>query len=256
MDHTAIFERVEMKYVLTAQQYEQLMNMISCYLRPDEYPHSEITSIYFDTDSYQLIRSADDHQAYREKLRLRSYNGSSITDDSPVFLELKKKYNGVIYKRRQEMTYRQARQYILFGTMPCDSQIMKEIDYTRRSCHTLEPKAVISYHRDSYAGISDDIRMTFDTSIGYNTSKLVLAGSRPQGYITNGEVIMEVKAFSTMPLWLSAALDSLHVYPGSFSKYGKVYQQHIMKGAQTCSNYCLHPYSHPHLTAPLSSFAQ
>lgn len=85
MDYTAIFERVEMKYVLSSNQYQQLMTIIREHLEADVFPHSEISSIYFDNNQYSLIRKSLEHPAYKEKLRLRSYC-EIINDSSPVFL--------------------------------------------------------------------------------------------------------------------------------------------------------------------------
>ena len=254
MDYTAIFERVEMKYVLTESQYTELMAEIRDHIQPDVYPHSEITSIYFDSDTYQLARTSTANPAYKEKLRLRSYC-TEIKDDSPVFLELKKKYHGVTYKRRQDMTYRQAMDYLLFDKMPCNSQIMQEIDYTRKKYGNLNPKVLIAYSRDSYAGVNCDLRLTFDSQIGYNLVNLNMKNSRPDSQLTSGEIIMEVKTASSMPLWLSETLNRLHIYPGNFSKYGKIYQEKINRGGKSCSTYYSRQYSHLHLTAPVSSYA-
>ncbi len=253
MDYTAIFERVEMKYVLTQDQYEALMAAVKDHLVPDEYPHSEIKSIYFDSDTYTLARRSSDHPVYKEKLRLRTYC-QQISDSSPVFLELKKKYHGVTYKRRQEMTYQQARNYILYGTLPFDSQIMKEIDYSRRQ-NALKPKAAVFYSRDSYAAKDHDMRLTFDRNIGFNISNLNMRDTAPDQSLTHGEIIMEVKTITSMPLWMAEAVSRLHIYPANFSKYGKIYQEHISKGEKKCLNHYLHQYSPLHLKPQLSSAA-
>ncbi|MBR0385603.1 MAG: polyphosphate polymerase domain-containing protein [Erysipelotrichaceae bacterium] len=201
-----------------------------------------------------MIRSSLDHPAYKEKVRLRSY--TTVKNDSdPVFLELKKKYLGVTYKRRQEMTYREAMNYIQFGTLPCSSQIMKEIDHVCRKQYELSPKVLISYSRDSFAAKDHDVRITFDHDIRFSLGNLSMKNENREKRLTDDEVIMEVKTITSMPMWLVTALDSLHIYPSNFSKYGQIYQKYLMKGVQTCHSYYSIPYSRPHLTAPLSSFA-
>ncbi len=234
MDYQSIFERVEAKYVLTKKQYSELMNELNNRLVPDSFPHSDISSIYFDTDDYRLIRSSLDKGSYREKLRLRSY---CLKDDtSEVFLEMKKKYHGVTYKRRQAITYREAMNYILFGKMPCDSQIMKEVDYLMNKYPDLKPKVLIRYQRDSFVSKEDNsLRITFDYRIQYSTENLILLNNNPEKTLTDDDtIIMEVKSLNAMPLWMTRTLDKMNIFPGNFSKYAQIYTNDILKGAKTC----------------------
>ncbi len=234
MDYQSIFERVEAKYVLTKKQYSELMNELYNRLVPDSFPHSDISSIYFDTDDYRLIRSSLDKGCYREKLRLRSY---CLKDDtSEVFLEMKKKYHGVTYKRRQAITYREAMNYILFGKMPCDSQIMKEVDYLMNKYPDLKPKVLIRYQRDSFVSKEDNsLRITFDYRIQYSTENLILLNNNPEKTLTDDDtIIMEVKSLNAMPLWMTRTLDKMNIFPGNFSKYAQIYTNDILKGAKTC----------------------
>ena len=121
-----VFERTEKKYILTLAQRRELLKRIAEHIKPDEYGESTVCSLYFDTDDYRLIRRSMEKPVYKEKLRLRSY--STPKRDSNVFLELKKKYNGVVYKRRKTMKLGEAKDYLKYGVMPDDSQIMRELD--------------------------------------------------------------------------------------------------------------------------------
>ena len=89
MNSQYIFERTEMKYIITEQQKQQLFALISDHLVDDLYPHSEISSIYLDSDDFRLIRNAYGCKDYKEKLRIRCYG--AVNDDSTVFMEIKKK---------------------------------------------------------------------------------------------------------------------------------------------------------------------
>lgn len=131
MNELEIFERVESKYILTKEQYLQLSLKINDYIKPNQYPHSDTTSLYFDSDNYELIRTSLDHPAYKEKLRIRGYG--DITDDSPMFIELKKKYEGVTYKRREISSYQDVREYVLFEKINNNTQIMREVDFLLKS---------------------------------------------------------------------------------------------------------------------------
>lgn len=255
MDYQEIFERVESKYVLTRRQYEEVMNRIGSRLVPNMFPHSEITSIYFDTDDYRLIRTSLEKPAYKEKLRLRSYGIRN--DQTAVFMEIKKKYNGVTYKRRQDMTYRDSTDYILFDKMPCDSQIMKEIDYLRNKDKQLNPKVLISYSRDSWDGKDgSDLRITFDSNIRFSLNNLLLINKKPENRLTDDNtIVMEIKTITAMPLWLTNILDEMNIYPSNFSKYGQIYQDYLMKGVTKCLNSYSHQYI-PNSISPVTYYAQ
>lgn len=154
MSVTTVFERTEKKYIITAKQKQELLERINEKVCSDKYGESTVCSLYFDTDDFRLIRNSIDKPVYKEKLRLRSY--FVPTDDSKVFLELKKKYKGVVYKRRETMTCSQAKQYIANRILPNNSQIMKEIDWTMNFYKTLTPKMFIAYDRIAFVGIKDN----------------------------------------------------------------------------------------------------
>ncbi len=188
-----VFERTEKKYILTLSQRRRLLEMVNNYIKPDEYGESTVCSLYFDTPDSRLIRQSMEKPVYKEKLRLRSY--STPKAGSNVFLELKKKYNGVVYKRRKTLEYTVAKSYIENGVLPDDSQIMREIDWT------------MHYYKR------------------FRTDNLDLGkGHYGERILDRDLCIMEIKALSAMPLWLTDALSELHVFPGTFSKYGTAYQ--------------------------------
>ena len=258
MDYQSIFERVEAKYMLTRQQYLELMERCKDHLQPNIYPHSDITSIYLDSYDYRLVRSSLDKPAFKEKLRLRCY-GEIKNDDAPVFMEIKKKYKGVVYKRRQDMTYRQAMNYLLFDRMPVDSQIMREIDWLRNSEAILEPRVIINYQHDSYDGIEEkDLRITFDTDIRFSLDNLTLKNRNLKECILDDSmIIMEIKTLTAMPLWLVETLSELSIYPHNFSKYGEIYRQYISKGGiRKCSVPYLNQYTVNSVLPHISSAPQ
>ena len=235
-----VFERTEKKYILTLSQRRRLLEVISRYIKPDEYGESTVCSLYFDTDDSRLIRHSMEKPVYKEKLRLRSY--STPKRDSNVFLELKKKYNGVVYKRRQTLKYTQAMDYIREGVMPNDSQIMREIDWAMKYYPGIAPKMFIAYDRTAFYSKTDhELRITFDRNVRFRTDNLDLAkGHYGERILDANLCIMEIKALSAMPLWLTQALSDLKIFPGSFSKYGTAYEiteqrKNDYKGGQYCA---------------------
>lgn len=222
------FERYEKKYILTPDTHRRLMNELKQYLRPDSFPHSQILNIYYDTDDFSIIRASIDKPVYKEKLRLRSYGVPAR--DGTVFAELKKKFDGVVYKRRCAMSAEQADDYINKGMLPAtDGQIMNEIDYFLDSIKP-SPKVFIGYDRTSYAGINDPgLRVTFDTNIRWRTDNLDLRKGAYGKFLTpGGFILMEIKIPGAAPVWLSSVLSKLGVFPSPFSKYGAWYKQEVL----------------------------
>lgn len=226
MDYQNIFKRHEMKYLLNRQQKERMLEALKTYMRPDQYGHACIRNIYFDTDTFRLIRRSLEKPAYKEKLRIRSYQTAG--PDDTVFVELKKKYHSIVYKRRIALTEQAVRECFRTGApLPVQSQIADEIHYFRCYYQPLHPAVFLSYERDAYESLDgSDFRVTFDENIQYRQEDLSLA-SDPYGkpLLRQGEALMEIKAANAIPLWMSRQLASQQIYQTSFSKYGAAYQQ-------------------------------
>jgi len=223
------FKRYEKKYLLSAEQYEALWQRLESYIEPDEFFSSTVCSIYYDDDSYSLIRHSIDKPVYKEKLRLRSYNVP--TADGEVFVELKKKFKGIVYKRRVRMTASEAESY-LAGHIPApkDTQMFREIDWFMKM-NKPTPKVLIACDREAYRSKEDhDLRITFDRDIRWRNTELSLTdGSHGELLTEPGQVLMEIKIPGAAPLWLAAMLSELEIFPKSFSKYGTCYKNHILE---------------------------
>lgn len=219
------FRRVEKKYPITVSQQKALLSCIGHRLIPDSHGKNTVCSLYLDTPSWRLIRESIDAGAYKEKLRIRSYG--TPNPDTPVFLEIKKKYKGVVGKRRVQLPLSQAIAYIRGGEKPCAGQIMDEIDYALRFYGHPQPAMLIACEREAYFGAEDPaLRITFDTAIRYRRQSLNMEdGSEGKRILPPNKVLMEIKTAGAMPLWLSEALDALAIYPGRFSKYGTAYRE-------------------------------
>lgn len=224
-----IFKRYEKKYMLTTAQYHALMKELEKRMARDEYGEHTISNIYFDTADFRLIRASIEKPVYKEKLRLRAYG--RVDENSTVFIELKKKYDGIVYKRRVTMKLPEARRYLYFRQRPqMDSQILQEIDYTLTH-YDLIPKAYVAYDRVAYYGKKNpELRVTFDKNIRCRNHSLDLQkGSHGSLELENGMILMEVKIPNAMPLWMSSLFSLLCIYPVSFSKYGSYYKTHLIQ---------------------------
>ncbi|MBO5869129.1 MAG: polyphosphate polymerase domain-containing protein [Clostridia bacterium] len=219
-----IFKRIEKKYRISLTDKENLLSEISDKLIPDSHGKSRIFSLYLDTPDYRLIRASIEAKTYKEKLRLRCYGIPN--DDSKVFFEIKKKFKGVVYKRRVAMTLTDAKNYIYNGRNPEDSQIMREIDYAMKFYNHPAPSMLITYDREAYyLKDAQYVRITFDSNIKYQLGELFYENGSGKQILSDDKCILEIKTDGAMPLWLSHALDKYEILPSSFSKYGTAYRE-------------------------------
>lgn len=222
------FQRYETKYLLNQPQYLLLMKQLKDRIYPDEFCESTICNIYYDTPDFQLIRASLDKPVYKEKLRLRSYGVP--TPDSKVFLEIKKKYHGIVYKRRVPMTLLEAEQYLTGIARPkTDCQILREIDWFRKFYGDLEPAVCLCYDREAYVDRNNsNLRYTVDTNIRWRRDQIDLqSGDGGAPLLDEGQHLLELKVPDSMPLWLVQLLESLDIHQTSFSKYGAIYQTNL-----------------------------
>ena len=232
MDATCIFKRIEKKFLLSEGQYDRLFRRTGARLRPDEYGRSTVMSLYLDTPDHRIIRDSIEAADYKEKLRLRSYGTPGA--DTAVFLELKKKFGGVVYKRRVSMTLAAAERYLREGVRPFESQIMSEIDWAMQLYRRPGPAMLIACEREAwFDGERPDLRLTFDRGIRYRERELQLsAGSAGIALLPEDAVLLEIKTGGAMPLWLADALDAEGIFPSSFSKYGRAYAHSLGEAAR------------------------
>ena len=223
MEEQLIFKRREIKYLISKSQLEYIKQKMSTYMKTDEHGCNTILSLYYDTPDFRLIRKSLEHPVYKEKLRLRSYGRAK--EDTKIFVELKKKYESVVYKRRMEMTEMEAEDYFKHGRKKGDSQIFREIDYFLKIYHGIKPMVLISYEREAfYAKDDHEFRITFDDNILWRNHNLTLCGEIYGNKILEPDtVLMEIKAADAIPLWLVKLLSENNIYQTSFSKYGTAY---------------------------------
>ena len=255
------FMRTELKYMLDMNQYEALLEEIHKYMNPDKFcvggKDYGIYNLYYDTPDDFLIRNSLEKPYYKEKIRLRSYYSPANPDDK-VFLEIKKKVNGIVTKRRVTLTLAESDAYMLHRQKPVDmskyiqKQIFSELDVFMNSYNDIKPKQYISYQRSAFFGKEDsNFRLTFDRQLTERRYDLSLGlPSYGAQIIAPNQRLMEVKIVGAMPLWLADAMARLQIRRISFSKYGTAYKRYIrqklyaegkLKQTTACSPLNLHP---------------
>ncbi len=222
------FKRYEMKYLLNDEQRDRLMRVMATRMMPDEYGPSTVCNVYYDTPTNLLVRRSMEKPSYKEKVRTRSYGVAKPND--PVFLELKKKSEGVVYKRRATLEPTRAAA-MLEGRGNPTNQIERELDFSIRRYGGLQAYAFLAYDREAFFAVDDhDFRMTFDRRLRYRTTDVsLLAGDHGDLLLPEDQSILEVKTAKAIPLWLVRFLSEEGLRKASFSKIGHAYQRECEK---------------------------
>lgn len=223
------FMRREIKYLLTAELEAAILDRIQGFITEDVFSQQTNGSLYCDSPDDALIRASLEKPVYKQKLRLRTYG--TPDDDSIAFLEIKKKFQGIVYKRRAQTTYGEAMEYLNGGAIPVctgynDAQVIQEVDWLIKRFQ-LSPKTAIFYDRRAFHANDDpEVRLTLDRNVRYRCDELDLC-SGTSGILLKSQphCVMEIKSAGAIPLWLTHILTELSLFPGSFSKYGTAYRE-------------------------------
>ncbi len=215
MTAQTVFKRYELKFMLTTKQYELLKVALADHMAQDQFGRHTIHNVYFDTEDYLLIRRSLEKPCYKEKLRVRSYG----KDSGQVFVELKKKFDGVVYKRRMELPKTIAFDFLTKGKpLAKPTQISREIRYFMEHYQGLKPMMYLDYEREAYYDrAGGELRLTFDHNIRQGNGLPVLSA---------GQVLLEVKTAMGLPSWLLEFFSGQKIYKTSFSKYGTAYEKY------------------------------
>lgn len=225
----SIFERREVKYVMTKEQYEKLMSAIRDQLVEEEFFKYKILNIYYDTKNFDLFRKSSEKPEFKEKLRVRNYG--EVEDGKKVFLEVKKKYKGIVYKRRIELEREEVYEAIRKRELPMQLKTINQREigmFLKR--YELEPQVYLSYDREAYQWKTNpDFRMTFDQNIRYRLNDVLFEeGDEGEHILDKDKVLMELKCLNSLPLEFSRLLSALGIFNVSFSKIGSVYKKVIL----------------------------
>lgn len=221
------FERLEEKYILTREQYGQMLDYLSGKVVEDAFSRATVMSLYYDTPDYRIIRHSIEKPVYKEKLRVRCY--SVPATESEAFVEIKKKYKGVVYKRRMVMPYAQTEEW-LHDSANDTSQIAREIHALCNHYPGIIPSILCSCDRYAVRDKdNEELRFTFDQNLLGRTENLDMRkGVFGEKLLADDHYIMEIKASGAFPLELADVLSQIGIFPQSFSKAGSAYQKIIL----------------------------
>lgn len=217
-----VFNRFEYKYQIPVELSDVLMQEFNKRLFLDKYCEKHgsyrIVNRYIDTENYNLIRKSISKPVYKQKLRIRTYN-EEIKDDELIFFEIKKKYDGIVNKRRCKMTYKEAKELMRNKKLETvhdytNPQILSELTRIIEQEDYHEMTTII-YDRIAYFDQSKDLRISFDFNVHSNNHQL----------LSESKALMEIKTVGGMPLWLVDLLNKYDIRKKSFSKYGTDFLQ-------------------------------
>lgn len=249
----AVMQRYEMKYLLDAGQTEFLLRRLAGRVQADQFGRTTIATLYYDTPDRRFIRASLEKPAFKEKLRARSYGPA--TEDSPIFLELKRKAQGIVYKRRVQSTLPDVSAFLAGrGGLGACSQIERELAAFRDGCAALEPACLILYERTAYFEPGGDLRLTIDENPRYRMERPTL--TELDGGISllpPGGAVLELKVQGAVPLWLARTLSEGKIYKSSFSKYGEAYRRETAqaRAAAISTERKTEPCFNPYILRPL-----
>lgn len=237
------FNRYENKYRVDQRTWELLQSQLLDRMEPDTYNQNgrtySISNLYYDTPDSHLIRTSLQKPVYKEKLRLRAYGVPGL--ETQVYLEIKKKCQGIVNKRRSALILSDAYDFVASGQLPAERpyqnrQVLREITYLLQQ-HELRPSLYLAYDRLAFFDRENrDLRISYDTNIRSRRTDLHLeSGDHGAQLLAPGEGLIEIKVAGNMPFWLARLLSDLEIRPTSFSKYGTEYQLQLAQTAPRSS---------------------
>lgn len=292
--YSSVFKRVEKEYRIGAAERAAVEAAAGGPMAVDAYGRTRITSLYLDTPERSMIARSVEKPLYKEKLRLRAYGdaagvalmgafgagpivrepgGLPLSDGEvetrvaaglqvpgaaaalPVFFGIKKKFKGIVYKRRLALTLPAALAFVsglpyeqacarwplsdaalaAAALSPVTRQIARELEVAMNRWLPLVPSMGIACDRVAWAYrpemfqereddelFDSELRITFDDCLEYLDCHCFHSPWRP--IIESSESVMEIKSAGSYPPWLVEVLSAERIYPASFTKYGNAYQ--------------------------------
>ena len=239
-----VFNRYEHKYKLDKETFLNVLSVIDEHMIIDahnvDYKPYTIANIYYDTPDDYLIRRSLQKPEYKEKLRLRAYGVPTL--DSKVYLEIKKKFDGIVNKRRTTLKLKEAYEFVETGVPPVmqdymNRQVISELEYFLK-IYDLSPKLYLAYDRIAYFEKGNkDLRISFDMNIRSRRYDLKLEkGDYGEKLLPDDVYLMEIKTSLAKPLWFTNMLAEFDIKRNRFSKYGTEFKNminnEILKGKE------------------------
>ncbi|MFH0874133.1 MAG: polyphosphate polymerase domain-containing protein [Candidatus Komeilibacteria bacterium] len=226
------FRRYEFKYQLPRGTAEKIMPELRDYMVWD--PFSElcptkdylISSLYLDNIGKACYFEKLAGLNYRKKLRLRFYE-PTISDTTPIYLEIKRRLGMVILKDRLRLTADEARgllkrrgyQALQQRLKPEQRAVLEEFVWLKEY-NSMQPELIVSYRRKALQGkVLKDFRVTFDSDICAASARDLDSTRTAMKPLYPGLIILEVKYNNIVPAWFYAIIQKYKLTALPYSKY-------------------------------------
>lgn len=228
---SALRSRYECKYLVSPEVANDIRWFIEPFMVPDRYAQERpgyrypICSLYFDTLDLHLYRQTAAGEKNRFKLRVRSYSDDPAT---PVFLEVKRRINDVILKRRAKLPREVASAMLATGITDrlegSTRELLADLDFFsgHLTVAAATPFLRIRYLREAYeAKGGDPLRITFDTEIAWLPTPAVDFQLGAEGWIQTPVpgTVLEIKFTDRYPAWVGGMIREFGLNRQSVAKY-------------------------------------
>jgi len=229
------FLRFEFKYVLPFALRREFESELGYFMSLDPYVSSQrhqryfVRSLYFDDDVNTFYYEKTDGVMSRRKYRIRTYTDAR-EEDCAIFLEVKGRYNALVYKHRVELPHtvirdlEAGRSALLNGFIGLekDSDVVRSFLYDSFRMR-LKPVLLVDYERRPYVSrFAPDFRVTFDESLSSTVTTSLFGGATDRRRVfMPGYTVVEVKFRRHIPAWFHRLTQFYELRRVSVSKYCK-----------------------------------
>jgi len=202
------FQRFEFKYYLPKNKADKIIPALLPHMNWDPYilarqeDYYQVNSLYFDSPDWGCFWDKESGLRDRKKLRYRFYN-----QDSPVFLELKRKQDALVIKDRIDLDKQDNR------------QLLNEINWFKTR-NNMRPKLFVRYKRKALIGKLDPrFRITFDYDIETQLTNSLKPNSKKWTKVYKDGVVLELKYNNVLPSWFHKIIQKFNLDRIAYSKY-------------------------------------
>tara|TARA_R100001143_G_scaffold63267_1_gene69258 strand:- start:19254 stop:19994 length:741 start_codon:yes stop_codon:yes gene_type:complete len=225
-------QRFELKYMISEAKAQQIRFFVQNYLPCDPYGITQpdlsykVNSLYLDSNDLKTYQDTINGDRNRYKLRIRYYDYK----DSPVYFEIKRRYDKVIRKKRARV-HRWAVDELLDGHYPTmdhlvhhsveQKNVLDEFSYLQNLLIT-KPTIHVSYKREAYEPLDNNtVRVTFDRQVRSKEvyGKCILSEESGSFDVFGDNVILELKFTDRFPIWMQEMTQYFHLRKESAAKY-------------------------------------
>jgi hypothetical protein len=266
-DERMTAEREETKYLVPPERLDALAAEFTRRLPSHRFtgeganglpgPHHFVTTIYFDTPSRLLFRTAVNDFEHNVKIRAKEYYdlhpslAELATDPTQIvryqrwlWFELKRRDGTHTSKRRFRLRKHEVPAFFMYGKRTADSivppslgdeplaagfddELDEIVAYCQSLGESLAAACLVNYRRLSWQSADAHLRVTVDLGLMFyappddlwTRERALVRSTLGPARGGQNQAVLEIKRHDALPTWLDAALDRAGVQPMPFSKF-------------------------------------